>query len=388
MTTGLQQHHPCYSRSDGSALCDTIDISLTVILPLGHKHRYLNNLIRNKISKPKNRFTMAKDPNHTTATTFLPAAIITIMTQASSSADQQTEASSKKRSAAVAFSLEDTVLQHRLTLGTASKGGARGTVTRCAIRLGQYVKQQQQQRHQQQEEDPNETTNEKDKQEGNDTAETTTTTTSSPKISHDDCIRELQFLQLELGKRIAMLQRQNLDTQALVDETTNNLQPYIAKEQDTVQTLEQNYQTAMSKQSHQMEYETLAQHIVTHHPTSSKTLHQQLDDLKQQIQTAQRQQASLSHNVHVRKAQFHLLLQSMMDLQQSLDMNDVVEEDTTSVVAVAVAGGEKTTAVSMTEAKNDTNTTPMEIDKSPPGGQTKDSQPKREKEEGELYGDL
>lgn len=202
----------------------------------------------------------------------------------------------------------DSALQQRLEIGAISTNGARGSLTRCARSVLR---------------------------------------TTADLSTKDECLRELQLLQLEMLNRVAVLERYDLDVAAT---DTSAIEAEIAEEQAVVAALREELHQASSAQTSQMEYESLAKLVNTRHPTSRRVLQQQLDDLKAQHDEMQHELRQKEGQVKVREAQFHWFLQSMLDLKQSL-------------------------------------TEPVELDAEE--GEEMEMEPQEEDdEEGELYGDL
>lgn len=194
--------------------------------------------------------------------------------------------------------ISDLGLQHRLALGAATKGGQRGSLTRCAVRIAQLGG-----------------------------GESSSTTEES---SEEECLRELQLLQVEMNKLYGMIQR----TQQEVEETDASfaLEQEIAAELEEVKRLRTEVNQASLAQSCQLEYEALAKLATSRHPTPRRVLQQQLDDVKQQLEQAKRETLEKEGHVKVREAQFQLLMQCILDLKQSL--NEPLELDEKEKAAV------------------------------------------------------
>lgn len=211
---------------------------------------------------------------------------------------------------------DDTSLLCRLSLGSTSQSGSRGSLTRCAVRLGHFVAQQQQQ----QEPPP------KEGEPPDDERATAVVVSSSTEVT--EVVHELQLAQLELTKLFLQLERyQSENKEALLPQDTdeevdvsyqNDVTQQLAKERQSVQELRRELQQAQLAQSCLEEYESLAKMTSSRHPTSRRILQSNVQAVEAELKETQHKLGTLHGQLQVRRAQFQLLMQSMLDLKQSL----------------------------------------------------------------------
>lgn len=186
-------------------------------------------------------------------------------------------------------------LQYRLETGNIAKqGGQRGSLTRCAQKLGTF------QSH---------------------------LLASSPdaeqiESSKQDLLQDLELCQLELYKLI-LLQR-NLDAQVRWNATAEqDRQHEIDTWSESVQSSQAMAQQAQWTKSCFLEYEALATLINDHHPQCSRVLKEKLTEMETQIAELKQEDTMTDQMMKIREGQFHLLIQYMLDLKRSLkDTND------------------------------------------------------------------
>lgn len=181
-------------------------------------------------------------------------------------------------------------LQYRLdTQNFGKTGGQRSSLTRCAQKYGSFK------------------------------AELSSTTPDAQAIEKikGELVREVELCDLELTKLI--LWQQNLERQAQRNERI------AAEREETIQTMKEkvNESRIVSNKSMEQrnclsEYESLARVINESHPTSSAILQTQIDEMKTEIATLEKESAEKDEIIKVREAQYQLLIQYMTDLKQSL----------------------------------------------------------------------
>ena len=191
------------------------------------------------------------------------------------------------------------VLQFRITTGNMGKfGGQRGSLTRCAQKLGAL--QQAQQR--------------------SDDDETTTTSVATAK---QDLAKELQLFELEMTKLI--MQQQQRDRQVQLNaKALEQQEAEITELQEKVSESAKRARHVMSQRNAMAEYEALAKLILEQHPATQDQLKQQIADVEKQSLQLDAQLKTVAETKKVRTAQFSLLIQYMNDLKRSLkeDEND------------------------------------------------------------------
>jgi len=180
-------------------------------------------------------------------------------------------------------------LHQRLSARLGNKGGARGSLTRCAGRLGSLQTALQ-----------------------NESGEDRSEAIAQAKA---ELTREIQLMQIEMTKTVLMIQCNQLELQ----QTQTNIAPLIEEERQVVEKLRSELSQASASQTCQQEYETLAKLASSRHPTSRRALQQQMNDIEQELESTNRDLETATSQVHVREAQFQMLLQCMLDLKQSLN---------------------------------------------------------------------
>jgi chromosome segregation ATPase len=226
------------------------------------------------------------------------------------------------------------IYQQRLSAGLGLAGGARGSLTRTVGKLTDWQQQQQQQAA--------ETT---DKDDG--------------ESSRDNLVRELQLMELEMTKLILMHQRQELELREASKMNDRNGDDELATNRAAVEELLDQTKQAASTQSCLTEYESLAVLAVQRHPVSSRALQDQLKAVQDEYKETEKALAKATADVAVRNAQFQSLMQTLLDLKQSL--TEPLEQTTTTKPGDA----------------DDDKPLPMDIE---PG--------EKVEEDAELYGDL
>lgn len=188
---------------------------------------------------------------------------------------------SSTTSSSLNVQLTDASLQQRLAIGVTSKAGAKGSLTRLATVLEQHCR--------------------------------------SP-TDKAAVIREVRLAQLELQKQYLQLQRLQeelnaLDKQAAAQGCT--LERYEAERQ-AVDGLQQELATAQAQQSCKRDLESLAEIALSKYPVSQRQLQTELRAVEEEIATTQKQWKQAQAEYNLRTAQVQNLLQSVMDLKQSL----------------------------------------------------------------------
>jgi uncharacterized protein involved in exopolysaccharide biosynthesis len=133
----------------------------------------------------------------------------------------------------------------------------------------------------------------------------------------------------------------------------------LATNRAAVEELLDQTKQAASTQSCLTEYESLAVLAVQRHPVSSRALQDQLKAVQDDYEETEKALAKATADVAVRNSQFQSLMQSLLDLKQSL--TEPLEQRTTTRPGDA----------------NDDKPLPMDIEPAEKG-----------EEDAELYGDL
>ena len=135
--------------------------------------------------------------------------------------------------------------------------------------------------------------------------------------SKDDLVREVELFNLEMTKLIAL--QRNLEVQA-----KRNQLAEIAREQEIKEAQEQTRKSrelankSIQRSNCLSEYESLARVIYENHPTSSTELQTQIDEIRSEISKLEDEIASKDETLRIREAQYRSLIQSMLDLKQTL----------------------------------------------------------------------
>jgi chromosome segregation ATPase len=226
------------------------------------------------------------------------------------------------------------IYQQRLSAGLGLAGGARGSLTRTVGKLTDWQQQQQQQQQAAEATD----------QDGGESA-------------RDNLVRELQLMELEMTKLILMHQRQELELREASKMNDLSGDDELATNRAAVEELLDQTKQAASTQSCLTEYESLAVLAVQRHPVSSRALQDQLKAVQDEYEETEKALGKATADVAVRNAQFQSLMQSLLDLKQSL--TEPLEQTTT------------------TTEQGDDKALPMDVEPAEKG-----------EEDGELYGDL
>jgi hypothetical protein len=224
------------------------------------------------------------------------------------------------------------IYQQRLSAGLGLAGGARGSLTRTVGKLTDWQQQQQ-------------AAETADKDDG--------------ESSRENLVRELQLMELEMTKLILMHQRQELELREASKMHDRNGDDELATNRAAVEELLDQTKQAASTQSCLTEYESLAVLAVQRHPVSSRALQDQLKAVQDDYEETEKALAKATADVAVRNSQFQSLMQSLLDLKQSL-----------------TEPLEQTTATKTGDADDD-KPLPMDIEPAEKG-----------EEDAELYGDL
>ena len=195
------------------------------------------------------------------------------------------------------------IYQQRLSAGLGLSGGARGSLTRTVGKLIDWQQQQQQQAADATDQDDGES-------------------------ARDNLVRELQLMELEMTKLILMHQRQQLELREASKINDLSGDDELATNRAAVEELLDQTKQAASTQSCLTEYESLAVLAVQRHPVSSRALQDQLKAVRDEYEETGKALGKATADVAVRNAQFQSLMQSLLDLKQSL--TEPLEQTTTA----------------------------------------------------------
>jgi hypothetical protein len=202
-------------------------------------------------------------------------------------------------------------LQYRLdTQNFGKSGGQRSSLTRCAQKYGAFRAELLS--------SSNTKTPTPDDNNDNTNAEV------NIEKSKNDVVREVELFDLDITKLI--LWQRNLERQAKRNEVIE------VERKDKIEAMQQQVRESkiianrsLEQKNCLSEYESLSRVINENHPTSSTELQKEIDEILTEISTLEEASAKKDEIIKVREAQYHLLIQYMMDLKQSLKEDD--EED-------------------------------------------------------------
>jgi hypothetical protein len=167
--------------------------------------------------------------------------------------------------------------------------------------------------------------------------------TTSVATAANECIRELEWVQIEMMKSVLYnerLQREltgkghssSLPVAATSGSTRQSLEETIRQEKERVIRNRQILARIKRKRQQREQYEVMARQVImSKYPVSTNLL-------QANLQKAQLQQKNLEHKleqtaimVHIRQSQFSSLLQSIADLKQSIKEEELDDQPTRSL---------------------------------------------------------
>ena len=288
--------------------------------------------------------------------------------------------------------LEQETLQYRLATGNIGKnGGQRGSLTRCAQKFG-TLQSQMGKKQKTSHPDENGDDNKKDTEENKDS------TTNVVETAKQELLKDLGWYQLEWNKLLLV---QKNWTKQVQDNTAAQMlrQQQITKLKDEVQKSQIAASKSQNRQNCYMEYEALAKLTNDKHPTTSRNLEKQIQQIQKEITDMEQQQTSIDKTLKVRETQFHLFLQYMFDLKRTLeeppkdqdddDKKNGKEEGTTTVGAITLQSP-VVLAEKKAKAKQDAEeaAAASEEDSKPAAMDVDGDENEEEEDEDVLYGDL
>lgn len=185
-------------------------------------------------------------------------------------------------------SLSNETIQSRLVTGASSKGGARGSLTRCATKLGLL--------------------HAKLNAPGG-------STDQEIQAVKEELKREVRLFQVEMRKWMIMIQSAEKELQ---DVTTQEQQMASAVEEKQKEIQELRNQAAKVARTRicWQEYETLAK--LARQRSPRRVLQAKMEKANADLEKTKRQLYETAAESKVREKQFHLLIQCMLDLKRSL----------------------------------------------------------------------
>ena len=182
-------------------------------------------------------------------------------------------------------------LQYRLdTHNFGKSGGQRGSLTRCAQKYGSFR-----------------------------VALSSAAITDAEVIeqSKDELVREVHLFDLETTRLIVW--QRNLERQVERNRSAEaERETEIRHTHQQIGEIRRLAGASLERRNCLLEYESLARVIHEHHPTSSNELQHQIDELRSELFKLQEEIAGKDETLRVRETQYQSLIQSMMDLKQTL----------------------------------------------------------------------
>jgi chromosome segregation ATPase len=198
-----------------------------------------------------------------------------------------TNPNSTKESAFQAPPLENSVLQQRLTQGVGGGNAARGSLSRCAVQYREFLKHYLA---------------------ADGDAETIETL-------KQDLTRDFELYLVEMKKVSLSTQAAVADTKQLETEMTQ-VQSKIQKLQADIEVLRNEQPKARQIRRNLEEYEALAKMANTR--PSRRVLEERMATVKQELEEVEVEAQKNREEKAIREKQFHLFMQSLFDLKESL----------------------------------------------------------------------
>lgn len=186
-------------------------------------------------------------------------------------------------------SLSNKTLQQRLLTGASIKGGARGSLTRCAAKLGSLNAK---------------------------LASTGGSSTDEEILAiKDELKREVRLFQIEMHKTMIMIQSAEKELQD-VTAAEQQMAASVEQKQQAVQELRNQAASVAKTRKCWKEYEALAK--LARQRSPRRILQAKMDKANADLETTKKKLYETAAESKVREKQFHLLIQVMTDLRRSL----------------------------------------------------------------------
>ena len=183
--------------------------------------------------------------------------------------------------------LTNETIQQRLITGASSKGGARGSLTRCATKYGIL------------------------------SARIRSGGASEEDIQslRDELKREVKLFQVEMHKWFTMIQSAEKELKDITAKEEAIAKEVEEKQQEIQELRAQAVQVARTRKCWQ-EYETLAK--LARQRSPRRVLQAKMEKANADVEKTKKQLYKISSESKIREKQFHLLIQCMLDLKRSL----------------------------------------------------------------------
>ena len=187
--------------------------------------------------------------------------------------------------------LSNETLQHRLLTGASIKGGARGSLTRCAAKLGSLHAKL------------------------NSPGAGGRTDQEAVLAIKSELKREIRLFQIEMHKIMIMIQSTEKELQDTTTQEEELAKMVEEKHRETLELRKQAVSVAKSRKCW-MEYEALAK--LARQRSPRRILQAKMDKANAELEATRKKLYETAAESKIREKQFHLLIQVMTDLRRSL----------------------------------------------------------------------
>mmetsp|Transcript_11522 Transcript_11522/g.16900 ORF Transcript_11522/g.16900 Transcript_11522/m.16900 type:complete len:225 (+) Transcript_11522:117-791(+) len=194
--------------------------------------------------------------------------------------------------------LENGILQQRLVQGVGGGTAARGSLSKCAIKYRDFASKFR-----------------------------ACEDADAIKALKQDLIQEFQLYQLEMRKIALSVHAAEVDAEEIISEISAVKLQREATEKE-IEDLRKEHPDAKQVRRNLEEYEALAKLANTRPPRRELELH--TDEIKQQLAHVEDETQKNRDEKSLREKQFHLFMQSLFDLKESLaedNEENIIEED-------------------------------------------------------------
>lgn len=184
--------------------------------------------------------------------------------------------------------LNNETVQQRLLTGASIKGGARGSLTRCATKFGLLTAKLK--------------TSEKENN-------------AEVEAIKEELKREVKLFRIEMHKWIVMVQSAEKELQQSFS-WEQKIAANVEKKQQEIQELRAQAAKVARTRKNWQEYETLAK--LARQRSPRRVLQAKMEKVNSDLEKTKKQLYETAAESKVREKQFHLLIQCMLDLKRSL----------------------------------------------------------------------
>lgn len=193
--------------------------------------------------------------------------------------------------------LENSILRQRLSQGVGGGTAARGSLSKCAVKYHELFSKFQ-----------------------------ACGSSDTVEALKQDLIREIQLYQLEMKKIALSVHATEVDTEEIVSEILA-VKSQIKTTEQEIEELRKEYPDAKQVRRNLEEYEALAKLANTRPPR--RELELRTDEMKKQLTDVEDETQKNRDEKSIREKQFHLFMQSLFDLKESLaeDNEETINEE-------------------------------------------------------------